>query len=63
MVGRLERDGFVDRERYRGFTLTKKVQPLLKKLGRSQVLEEFLGPLGISDANKRKKILKVWNTA
>lgn len=57
MVGRLERDGFVDRERYRGFTLTKKGTTTAQKIRkRHEVLEEFLGLLGISDATKEKDI-------
>lgn len=57
MVGRLERDGFLDRERYRGFSLTKKgIQTAQRTRKRHEVLEEFLGLLGISDATKEKDI-------
>lgn len=57
MLTRLERDGYINREHYRGFSLT----PLGKKTAlnirkRHQVLEEFLELLHIPDSVRENDI-------
>lgn len=52
MVQKLDRDDFLDYEKYRGFILTSKGNKVGKKLlFRHELLEEFLEIIGVEDEN------------
>lgn len=52
MVQKLDRDDFLHYEKYRGFVLTEKGNKVGKKLlFRHELLEEFLGIIGVEDEN------------
>src|SRR5690625_6411023 len=52
MVQKLDRDGYLDYEKYRGFILTKKGNKIGKKLvERHDLLEEFLEIIGVDEEN------------
>src|SRR5699024_4203593 len=52
MVQKLDRDGYLDYEKYRGFILTKKGNKIGKKLvERHELLEEFLEIIGVDEEN------------
>ncbi len=52
MVQKLDKDNFVDYEKYRGFILTKKGNKIGKRLVfRHELLEEFLAIIGVEKEN------------
>jgi len=52
MVQKLDKDNFVNYEKYRGFVLTEKGEKVGKKLVfRHELLEEFLEIIGVADEN------------
>src|SRR5699024_3575465 len=52
MVQKLDRDGYLDYDKYRGFILTKKGNKIGKRLvERHDLLEEFLELIGVDDEN------------
>ncbi|HLQ83893.1 MAG TPA: transcriptional regulator MntR [Pseudogracilibacillus sp.] len=52
MVQKLDRDGYLDYEKYRGFVLTEKGKKIGKKLvKRHDLLEEFLEIIGVDEEN------------
>src|SRR5688500_8885153 len=52
MVQKLDRDGYLDYEKYRGFILTKKGNKIGKKLVECHdLLEEFLEIIGVDEDN------------
>jgi|SRR5699024_7082955 len=52
MVQKLDRDNFLDYEKYRGFILTSKGNKVGKKLlFRHELLEEFLEIIGVEEEN------------
>lgn len=52
MVQKLDKDNFVNYEKYRGFVLTEKGEKIGKKLVfRHQLLEDFLEIIGVEKAN------------
>lgn len=52
MVQKLDRDGYLDYEKYRGFVLTKRGSKIGKKLvDRHDLLEEFLEIIGVDEEN------------
>ncbi len=52
MVQKLDRDGYLDYEKYRGFVLTEKGNKIGKKLvKRHDLLEEFLEIIGVDEEN------------
>src|SRR5690625_1097240 len=52
MVQKLDKDNFVDYEKYRGFILTKKGNKIGKRLVfRHELLEEFLAIIGVDEEN------------
>ncbi len=60
MLKRLDNEGFINYEKYRGATLTKKGLKLAKDLRRKhKVLREFLITIGISYENADKEACKI----
>ena len=52
MVQKLDRDGYLDYEKYRGFVLTERGNKIGKKLvKRHDLLEEFLEIIGVDEEN------------
>jgi Mn-dependent DtxR family transcriptional regulator len=52
MVQKLDRDGYLDYEKYRGFVLTRKGKKIGERLVyRHELLEEFLKIIGVEEEN------------
>jgi Mn-dependent DtxR family transcriptional regulator len=57
MVKRLDGEGFVKHERYRGLILTEEGRAIAREIGdRHRILTEFLGLLGVSEAEVERDV-------
>jgi Mn-dependent DtxR family transcriptional regulator len=57
MVKRLDAEGFVKHERYRGLILTEEGRAIAREIGeRHRILTEFLSLLGVSEAEVERDV-------
>jgi Mn-dependent DtxR family transcriptional regulator len=57
MVKRLDAEGFVKHERYRGLILTEEGRAIAQAIGdRHRILTEFLGLLGVSEEEVKRDV-------